>query len=269
MASGSLEHGIGEFASFARALARCARAETLERFSTGCAISDKGESGTFDPVTEADRSAESAIRALIVRDYPSHAISGEEWPDKAGTSAYRWSLDPIDGTRSFICGLPSWTTLIALLDHDEPRLGLVDAPALDETYVGFADCASLTSNGASRPIRTSECRRLEDARLSTTDPFLFEQDAAEAFARLQKNVRTTRYGLDGYAYARLAAGTLDLIVECGLKPHDYHALIPLVRAAGGSIGDWSGGRDFARGKIIAAASPDLFEQAVRYFDRLE
>ena len=205
------------------------------------------------------------MRALIRERYPDHAITGEEWPDEPGASAYRWSLDPVDGTGSFVCRLPTWVTLVALLRDDAPLLGLVDAPCLGETYVGFEGQATMTCRGQRTAIRTSGCTRLADARLSTTDPFLFDDASVETFAKLRRDARLVRYGHDGYAYARLAAGSLDLVVESGLKPHDYNALIPLIRAAGGTIGDWRGGDDFAAGKVVAAATRALYDETVERF----
>lgn len=255
---------LDELVSFARELAAEARRATLPRFGQACAIDDKGSDGRFDPVTEADRAAEQAMRALIGERYAQHGISGEEFPDKPGAGQYAWSLDPVDGTRSFICGLPSWTTLIALLEDGEAVVGLVDAPVLDETFFGSGDEAWLVRGGERTRIRTSGCARLAEARLSTTDPFLFDDGghASPAFDRLRRAARVTRYGHDGYAYARLAAGTIDLVVESGLKPHDYNALGPLVRAAGGHVGNWIGGADLTGGAIVAAASRELYDAAV-------
>jgi myo-inositol-1(or 4)-monophosphatase len=217
---------------------------------------------TFDPVTEADRAAEQAMRAMIEQRFPDHGITGEEFGTRQGASPYCWSLDPIDGTRSFMCGLPTWTTLIALLEDGQPAIGLIDAPRLDEIYVGTQAGAVLAAAGGETRLRVSGCSEVAQARLSTTDPDLFEGAANEAFQRLRRATRTARFGHDGYAYARLAAGTLDLVVESGLKPHDYNAVIPVVRGAGGSIGDWQGGSDFAGGKLIAAATPALYDAAV-------
>jgi histidinol phosphatase-like enzyme (inositol monophosphatase family) len=253
-----------ELIAFAEGLAAAARQETLHRWAAGCAVEDKGSS-VFDPVTQADREAERVMRALIRERYPDHGITGEEWPDEHGTSAYHWSLDPVDGTRSFVCRLPTWVTLIGLLHDDAPLLGLVDAPCLDETYVGFEGQATMTCRGQRTAIRTSGCTHVADARLSTTDPSLFDDASVEPFANLRRAARLARYGHDGYAYARLAAGSLDLVIENGLKPHDYNALIPLIRAAGGTIGDWRGGEDFAPGKVIAAATRALYDEAVDRF----
>jgi myo-inositol-1(or 4)-monophosphatase len=244
------------FAAFASKLAAAAREVTL--LAAERTVEDKGQGAVFDPVTDADRDAERAMRALIEAEYPDHGISGEELGERPALGAHVWSLDPIDGTRAFICGLPTWTTLIALLEQGEPILGLIDAPRLDELYLGDGKHAWL--NGAA--IRTSACRALGEARLSTTDPYLFVGGEAAGFARLRGAVRVTRYGHDGYAYARLAAGTLDLVAEAGLKPHDWRALVPVIRGAGGIVGNWRGGADLGAGQILAAATQELFDQAV-------
>lgn len=251
-----------ELKDFASDLADAARLVTLAAAAGPIAVENKGGAGAFDPVTEADRAAESAMRELIARAYPDHGHSGEEFGDSPGSSRYCWSLDPIDGTRSYTCGLPTWTTLIALLDKGEPVLGIIDAPRLDERYVGDGAASWCHVAGTIAELRSSGCTELAEARLSTTDPFLFSGKALESFTELRRTVRTTRYGHDAYAYARLAAGTLDLVVECALKPHDYHALVPVVRGAGGAFGDWAGGADFSAGEVIAAATPELYAAAV-------
>jgi histidinol-phosphatase len=251
--------------AFAEELAAAARGETLHRWAATVAADDKGD-GVYDPVTDADREAERVMRDLIRSRYPDHGVTGEEWPDQPANSPFGWSLDPVDGTRSFICRLPNWVTLAALLHGGQPLLGLIDAPCLDELVIGYGKEAWLISSGSRTPIRTSSCTDLADARLSTTDPFLFDGESAEAFDAVRRAARVTRYGHDGYAYARLAGGSIDLVIESDLKPHDYNALIPVVRGAGGAIGDWRGGDDFARGKVIAAASPELYEAAVRSFE---
>jgi myo-inositol-1(or 4)-monophosphatase len=242
---------LDDIAAFACSLADAARAVTLG--AADRAAENKGVGEAYDPVTGADREAERVIRALIVQAFPGHGISGEEFGETEGAGRYVWSLDPIDGTRAFICGLPSWTTLIAFLDAGKPIVGLIDVPALDERYLGHAGVRGLQASG---------CRTLADARVSTTDPYLFQGTEAVAFERLRQAARVTRYGLDAYAYARLAAGSIDLVAESGLHPHDYNALIPVVRAAGGVIGNWRGEEDFSDGQVLAASTPALFEEAV-------
>jgi myo-inositol-1(or 4)-monophosphatase len=254
---------LESFATFARELAAAARRETLPGCSSGLAGVENKLAGGFDPVTEYDRNSEAAIRRLIETRFPDHGIAGEEFPDRPSDGRWFWSLDPIDGTRAFICGLPSWTTLIALLDEGEPVLGLVDVPRLDELYLGHAGAATMFVGGSERRLAVSGCRRLAQARLSTTDPYLFEGSEAEGFERLRRSARLTRYGLDAYAYALVAAGSLDVVAESGLKPHDYNALVPLVRAAGGAVSNWSGGSDLSAGQIVAAASESLLEETCR------
>lgn len=254
---------LAELTSFALELADAARRETLGRRASSYDVKDKSSGGFFDPVTEADCAAERAMRAMIEREYPEHGIDGEEFGPKPSSSRYRWSLDPIDGTRSYTCGLPTWVTLVALIEDEVPVVGVIDAPCVDERYVGCDGAAWLHSGGAVTPLQTSQCRILTHARLSTTDPYLFSNAAADAFEEVRTTARTVRFGHDGYAYARLTAGTIDLVIEAGLKEHDYRALIPVVRGAGGVFGDWSGGEDFSSGKVIAAATPDLYKAAVR------
>lgn len=253
-----------ELADFAGALADAARAVTLPGAAAALPCEDKGKSkgGVFDPVTEADRGAERAMRALIERHYPDHGIFGEELAARPAKGDLAWSLDPIDGTRAFICGMPGWTTLIALLEGGEPVVGVIDAPRLDERYVGTPEGAWLIGPLGQQTLAASACATLAEARLSTTDPYLFHGAEADAFARLRGSVRTVRYGFDAYAYARLAAGWIDVVAESGLSPHDLNALVPVVRGAGGVVGNWSGGADLSAGQLLAAANQDLFEQAV-------
>src|SRR6266542_1119566 len=185
------------FMDFALELLQAARAETLPRWHGGCAVEDKGE-GVFDPVTEADRAAELAMRSLIRKRFADHGVSGEEFADEPGAGRFIWSLDPVDGTRSFMCGLPTWTTLIALLEESAPLIGIIDAPVMDEIYAGSGDQAWMICKGDHRPIRASGCTLLSEARLSTTDPFLFANP--DRFDRLRQSARVTRYGHDAYAY---------------------------------------------------------------------
>jgi histidinol phosphatase-like enzyme (inositol monophosphatase family) len=240
------------YAAFAGTLADAARAVTLG--AADRVAENKNDDGTYDPVTAADREAERVIRALIEQAYPDHGIAGEEFGVKAGAGRHVWSLDPIDGTRAFICGLPSWTTLIALLDEGQPVVGLIDVPTLNERYLGYPGAPGL---------KASDCRTLRDARLATTDVHIFSDSERARFDRLRTGARVTRYGLDAYAYARLAVGSIDLIAENSLKPHDYNALIPVVRAAGGLIGNWRGEDEYREGQVLAAATPELFAEAVR------
>ena len=253
---------LSVFTAFAEELADAARAEALRWSEADWAVENKGGGGAFDPVTNADRAVERVVRDLIEERWPDHAIEGEEFAAKETSSRYRWSLDPVDGTRSFICGLPSWTVLIALLDEGRPVVGVIDAPRLGERFVGHGDVAEFVAASGRSGLRTSQCRALDEARLSTTDPYLFSPEDRIGFERVRERARLTRYGLDGYAYGRLAAGDLDLVVESGLAPHDMNALLPVVTAAGGKVSNWLGGTDFSQGKLVAAASAELLDQAV-------
>lgn len=235
-------------------LARTAIAAELAR---GLVADNKDVSG-FDPVTEADRAGERALREAIAERFPDHAICGEEYGVVRGEAAIRWSLDPVDGTRALLCGLPSWAILVGLLDQGRHVAGMIDLPALDETLIGL-DGETLR-NGA--PVRASGRSALAEARLSTTDPNLFAGAEAQAFERLRRAALVTRFGLDSLAYARVATGDIDLVVESGLKPHDVDALVAVVRGAGGTVGDWSGGDNLAGGAIVAASSRALYDRAV-------
>lgn len=250
------------FAAFAEELAKAARAEALRWDEREWGIEDKSQGAAFDPVTKADRAVERVLRDLIEARWPEHGIAGEEFAVKPAAGRYSWSLDPIDGTRSFICGVPTWTVLIALLEEGRPIVGVIDVPRLGERYTGHGDTARLLTSSGARSIRTSNCRDLRDARLATTDPYLFSSTEKAGFERIRNQVRMTRYGLDAYAYARVAAGGLDLVIESGLKPHDFNALIPVVTAAGGAVSNWHGEDDCSDGTLVAAASPALLGEAV-------
>jgi histidinol phosphatase-like enzyme (inositol monophosphatase family) len=258
---------LGRFAAFARTLADAARAETLPRWRGAGEARNKAQDGSFNPVTEADVASEGAMRALIEAEFPDHGIAAEELDDRPAFGPWCWSLDPIDGTRSFVCGMPSWVTLIALLRDGEPVLGLIDAPRLGERYIGFGSTALLEDRDGQQQLRVSGCRRLADARLSATDPYMFGGADAEAFERVRRASKATRWGHDGYAYARLAAGSVDLVVEAGLQPYDYNAVVPVIGAAGGLVGNWQGGEDLSDGSVVAAATRELFEEAVTLLRR--
>jgi myo-inositol-1(or 4)-monophosphatase len=242
---------------FLEHLSAAARAVTLG--APVPAADNKAGEGAYDPVTEIDRAAERALRSAIEERFPEDGIEGEEYGLVRAEASRRWLLDPVDGTRALVCGLPSWTTLVAVLEEGEPTHGFIDVPLLGELLLGLPGETLL--NG--QPVRASGCTSLGQARLATTDPFLFEGAEWDGFERVRRSVPLTRYGLDALAYARLAAGHLDLVVESGLKRHDWAALVPVVRGAGGVVGDWQGGNNFEPGAIVAAATPALFEQAVK------
>lgn len=255
----------GNLLAFAHALADCAAEATLPYFRRALEVDNKAGPSEFDPVTAADRDAEKAISALIRQEHPDHGLFGEEFGDHNAGAQLKWVIDPIDGTRAFIMGLPMWGTLIGLMRGQEPVLGVMCQPFTGERFYGDASGAFLkVGKDPARRLQTRKCARLEDAILTTTSPDMFAPGAeAEAFARLKSKSRMTRYGGDCYAYCMLAAGLVDLVVESGLKSFDVVALIPIVEAAGGRITTWDGGPAHEGGRIVAAGDPELHAQALK------
>ena len=217
------------------------------------------------PVTEADRAAERAMRDILAERRPRDAIEGEEFGSQAGTTGFTWYLDPIDGTRAFIAGLPSWTTLIGVTSDERPILGIIDQPWMDERYIGMTDedmGAYLVGRGTTTTLITRRLQHLTEAILSTTDPFILTPPERGAFEHVRATARLTRYGLDAYAYARLAAGTIDMVIESGLKSHDVAALIPVIQGAGGLVTDWRGEPARLGGQIVAASCRRILDEAL-------
>ena len=246
---------------FAGRLADASRAVILPFFRTEMPVDDKadlwGGAKGYDPVTEADRKAEAVIRGLIEAVYPEHGILGEEFGAKSGTSPLTWVLDPIDGTRAFITGLPLWGTLIALNDGNRPAIGVMDQPFTGERFIGNATGAFL----GTRKLKTRACPTLAHARLMTTSPHLFrtETDRA-AFDRVAGGAQLVRYGGDCYAYAMIAAGQVDAVIETGLEAYDIQALIPIVEGAGGKVTSWTGGDCQNGGSVLATGDARLHDE---------
>jgi len=253
-----------EFLGFANRLADAAARVTLKLFRTGAEVDDKaaGRNG-FDPVTEADREAETVIRAMIEENYPDHGIRGEEQAEKSGGSGFVWYIDPIDGTRSYIIGVPLWGTLIGLERAGKPLIGLLDQPHIGERFIGSPDGAALIGRNGRSALSTSKCTRLGEAHLGTTSPRLFGPGIeTKRFGAVESRVRMSRYGGDCYFYAMLAAGHVDLVIEAGLRPHDIVALIPIIEAAGGVVTGWDGSDARHGGRILAAATAELHAEAM-------
>lgn len=246
---------------FMRKIAAAAAAETLPRFRQSGLVDNKLTSG-FDPVTEADREAEQAIRALIRATYPEHGILGEEFGLENGDARYQWVIDPIDGTRSFISGMPLWGTLVGLTDNGEAVAGVMSQPFIGELF--WCDGVQSFYEGphGSKQITTRKTKAVAEAILCTTTPALFVGDHKVAYDRLEAQVQLARYGTDCYAYAMLAAGNVDLVVETGLQPYDIIALVPIIEQAGGVITTWDGGPAEQAGDIVAAATPELHAAAL-------
>lgn len=245
-----IAHDIPRLLAFADTLADSARTAILPFFRAPHACENKS-SAHFDPVTEADQASERAMRALIEREFPDHSILGEEYGGELASRGYQWILDPIDGTRAFISGLPTWGVLIGLYHDGAPLIGVMDQPYLDERYRGWMNGANVTARGATALLQTRACAGLDTATLSTTDPYLFTDDEAAAFASVRNAAKLTRYGYDCYAYCMLAAGHIDCVIENNLKPFDIAALIPIVTGAGGGICSWDGGDASKGGRVLA------------------
>lgn len=248
---------------FAEKLADAARAVIRRHFRTPFAIDKKSDD---TPVTIADRDAEAAMRALIAAAYPDHGIIGEEFGNETGSSSLTWVLDPIDGTKSFISGRPIFGTLIALVRDGSPVLGIIDQPILEERWIGAAGHPT-TFNG--RNITTRSCPNLADAMANTTSPDLFTGADLERFQAVAEAVWHMQYGGDCYAYAMLAMGHLDLVVEADLKPFDFCALAPVVAGAGGLITDWQGHPLTVEsdGHVVATGDPSLMAGVVEILNR--
>ena len=227
-------------------------------------VENKEQGHGYDPVTEADKQAELAMRAVLAELRPEDGIRGEEFDDKPSQSGWTWVLDPVDGTRAFVAGLPVWTTLIGLCDESgEPVIGVIDQPVLGERYLGWPGGAALEQDDQQTAIRVSSCDDLRQSVIATTDPFILTPPEQGAWTHLRSTAQIIRYGLDAYAYARLAAGSIDLVAEAGLAPHDMAALIPVVRGAGGLACDWRGNpASIENGQLVCASSQGVLHQAL-------
>ena len=260
---------LSELDAFLMELNRGSAEAILPLFRAEHGLEDKGKDGAFDPVTAADRGAEAAIRALISRRYPSHGVIGEDYGDDRPDAEFVWVLDPIDGTRAFISGLPVWTTLIGLRHQGAPVLGSIGQPFIGEVFIGSAAGSRLVNRHGERPLATRGNVPLSAALIATTDPdACFDEAEAAAWRALRRATRLARFGCDAYAYAMVAAGALDLVVEAGLKCWDIEAAIPVIEGAGGVVRDWTGapvGRE--GGNVIIAGDEALGVEALRVLAR--
>ncbi len=246
--------GLPEFVD---QLADAAADSIMPYFRAAPSVEDKGTAG-FDPVTVADRESESAMRRLINARYPGHGIVGEEHGSERADADFIWVLDPIDGTRAFITGLPVWGTLIGLLHKGEPVFGMMAQAFTRERYWGDGRNAWYRGpDGDTVPIETRACPRLTDAALFTTSPRILSSTDLTAYDRVEGAVQLARYGTDCYAYCMVAAGHADLVIETGLKPYDIVALIPIVEGAGGQVTSWEGGSAAEGGRVVASGDVRL------------
>jgi histidinol phosphatase-like enzyme (inositol monophosphatase family) len=250
---------LDEAVALAERLADAAGAEIRPRFRQIIPTARKAD---ISPVTEADRAAELAIRAILAAERPDDGVVGEEYGTVEGTSGLVWVIDPIDGTKAFMTGRASFATLIALLEDDRPVVGVIDQPIAGERWIGVTGRATVLNN---RPARTRDCPELRDAVFSTTDPNLFPGADSRVYAAISGAAGMRTYGGDGYAYGLLASGWIDVVLESGLKLHDYAALAPVIEGAGGVITDWSGRRldTHSDGRVLAAGDARLHGALLR------
>ena len=247
--------------AFMSRLADAASDSIMPHFRAAASVEDKG-AGRFDPVTIADRAAEEAMRTLINAAYPHHGIVGEEFGSERADAEFVWVLDPIDGTRAFITGLPVWGTLIGLTQGGKPILGMMAQPFTGERFAGDGTRAWYTGPGGGTPLRTRPCASLNVASLFTTTPTLFKGAERAAYDRVETAVRLPRYGCDCYAYCMVAAGHADVVVEAGLQPYDIVALIPILEGAGGRVTNWEGGSAANGGRVVASGDKRLHEKVL-------
>ena len=254
----AVETHSDELRAFVHLLADRARIIVKKYFRQPFAIDAKGDE---TPVTIADREIELALRKMIGDRYPDHGILGEEFGAENEASQHTWVLDPIDGTRSFITGMPTFGTLIALLENGEPVIGAIDIPAQNERWLGGrgiqAECNGESCTG-------SQCEQLKNCRMAATSPDMFSGDELGKFRKLLDHTAFYRYGGDCYNYALLASSHIDLVVEADMKPYDYCALVPVVESAGGCISDWQGNALTmqSNGQVVASATPQLHRRVI-------
>lgn len=246
----------------AEELAEAARGAILPYFRSDGLDAESKEAGRFDPVTAADHAAEAAMRAVLARRRPDDAILGEEFGKAEGTTGLTWVLDPIDGTRGFLAGTPTWGVLIGLRSAAGVLLGIVDQPYIGERFLGGFGQARVSGPAGTALLATRPARPLSEAILFSTFPEVGSEAEGRAFRQLSARVKLTRYGMDCYAYALVAAGQIDLVVEAGLQAYDIVAPIGVIEAAGGIVTDWRGRPALDGGRVLAAANAEVHAAAL-------
>jgi len=254
-------------------LSRIARDITLPLFAAPKGVENKAVGNDYDPVTQADIDAEDALRASIQATFPEDSIEGEERPDHIGSNGFSWTLDPIDGTRAFVAGVPVWSTLIALSHDNQAVLGMIDLPALNTCYMGRTDSTESRAwvKRDANPkdnLQTQPCLEIRDGILGCTAPFgMFRPGELAAFKIIGSGTKFMRLGLDALGYGLLAEGRMDIIIEAGMKPCDVRALIPIVEGAGGRLTNWEGGSAADGGRVVAVGDPNLLPELYTYLGR--
>lgn len=253
-----------ELTCTAHAMADAARGAVLSHFRQSDLTAENKLDDGFDPVTQADKAAEREMRAVLAARRPEDAIIGEEYGPEAGASGLTWVLDPIDGTRGFLSGTPTWGVLIAVGGAGGPELGMIDQPYIGERFWGGWGQAEMTGPQGGRALRTRAGRRLSESILFTTFPEIGSAEERAAFEAVKREVQLTRYGMDCYAYALLAGGHIDLVIEAGLSNYDIQAPLALIEAAGGRVTDWRGAPVHEGGRVLAAASAEQHAAALEF-----
>jgi len=257
---------INEHLKIARALAEEAGPISLEYFRQPHDVENKLEGGYFDPVTAADKRIEEKLREGLLREFPGYAIMGEEFGSE-GDSDFKWVIDPIDGTRAFISGVPAWGVLLGLMEGDECLGGLMHQPFLGETYLGDADGAWLYNKEGRTKLQSRQDATLSDSILYCTHPFMFDQhESRQRFVELSMRCRLQRYGGDCYSYCLLAHGCVDIVVEGLLQPYDIIPLIPIITASGGVVTNLAGEVPLSGGTVVAAANPALHAEVLTFMN---
>lgn len=253
---------IDNLISVAHELADCARPIAIKYFrTTSQGIENKLKSG-FDPVTIADKEIELAMRDILKRKRPNDSILGEEFADVSGTSEFTWVLDPIDGTKGYMSGTPTWGVLIAVNAGAGPVLGIIDQPYTGERFIGAVNKSQFIRSNITSNLFVRRCSDISDAVLFSTMPDIGTPTETQAFNRVMQRTKLSRFGMDCYAYALLAAGQIDLVIEAGLNAFDIQAPIAVIENAGGIVTNWQGGPAYMGGQVIAAGDPIVHKQAL-------
>ena len=255
-----MSQNIIKLLKFSHYLADEARKISLRYYKKNINVVSKIEKG-FDPVTVADIKIQKKLNKLLSKFYPSHSVIGEE-DSIIKDSEYEWCIDPIDGTKSYIQGIPLWGTLISLAKKGEVILGLADIPALDERYFGYSKVSYKIIKGKKSKLKIRNISNLKNSILNSTSPYVFASKSDQLlFEKLANKVKSTRLGGDCYSYCLLSDGHIDIVVESGLKPWDIRALEPIIKYAGGYISTWEGKSVINGGRIIACNNEKLYNAA--------
>lgn len=255
---------LQDILEFARTTIEAAGPIALKYFRMPLSVENKAATSGFDPVTRADREIEAFIRDRISNAYPGHTIVAEETGTSEGDDSIKWFIDPIDGTRAYISGVPMWGILLGFMEGDSCRFGLMHQPYLQETYTGSITGAFINKGEVTQPLATREIRDLADAILYCTHPDVFSaNEDFTKFKAIAERCRLMRYGGDCYSYCLLAQGCIDLVIEADLQAYDIVPLIPIIEAAGGVVTDWEGNRPVNGGKVVASANSVLHEKVLQ------